>query len=191
MVLYKDGSYVTNSTFPDTDFMENADYIIPDGSEIAEKIISLYPNFEIVEDGSGNIADVAATEPIITSEQIKTRKAERIQESKVQLAQWLNSNPFLYTDGNYYSCTEEKQALLNGNLASYERATKAGIEYPLKWNSTGDECKLWEYADLLELSLSIAAYVAPKVSQQQSIELQIKACETIDEINAIEINYDE
>lgn len=191
MVVYKNGSYAINRAYPDTDFIGCADYVVSDGTDLAEKIISLYPNFRIIENDDGGIADVVKTEPMITPEQIETHKSERIQESKVQLAQWLNDNPFLYTDGKYYSCTEEKQSLLNSNLASYERATKAGIEYPLKWNSTGNECELWEYADLLALSLSIATYVAPKVLQQQNIELQIKACDIIDEIDAIEINYDE
>lgn len=191
MVVYKNSSYTINRTYPDTDFIGCADYIVPDGSELAEKIISLYPNFKIVEDDDGGIIDVIETEPVITPEQIEARKAERIQESKVQLAQWLNNNPFLYTDGKYYSCTEEKQSLLNGNLASYERATKAGIEYPLKWNSTGDECELWDYEELLTLSLNIAAYVAPKVSKQQTLEVQIRECNTIEDIDNTEINYDE
>lgn len=116
---------------------------------------------------------------------------EAIKKSKIALAQWLENNPYLYTDGKYYSCTEEKQSLLNGNLASYERATQAGITYPLKWNSTGEECVSWEYGDLLKLSLSIAAYVAPKVSMQQSYEIQIKNCNTIEEIDSIVIDYDE
>ena len=47
------------------------------------------------------------------------------------------------------------------------------------------------YNDLLTLSLSIASYVAPKVAMQQKIELDIKACETMDEINAVVIDYDE
>ena len=96
----------------------------------------------------------------------------------------------LYNDGKHYAVTEEKQALLNGNLASYERAKELGIEYPLKWNSTGDECTPWEYSALVALSLTIAAYVAPKVSKQQELELKIKACTTVDEVNEIEINYD-
>ena len=106
------------------------------------------------------------------------------------LAQWLEDNPLLYSDGKYYSVTEEKQSLLNSNLASYERATQAGIEYPLKWNSTGAECESWRYTDLLALSLSIASYVAPKVSMQQSYEIRIKSCNTIDEIDSIVIDYD-
>lgn len=122
---------------------------------------------------------------------IDTIKADKVEESKQLLAKWLENNPMLYTDGKYYSVTAEKQALLNGNLASYERALNANIPYPLKWNSTGAECTEWEYSELLTLSLSIAAYVAPKVAMQQSIEVAINNCSTIDEIDAIVIDYDE
>ena len=118
-------------------------------------------------------------------------KESKIIESKDKLAEWLEDNPMLYTDGKYYSVTAEKQSLLNGNLASYERAKAVGVEYPLKWNSTGSECTPWDYTDLLTLSLTIAGYVAPKVSKQQAIELQIKACTTVDEVNEIVISYDE
>ena len=122
---------------------------------------------------------------------LDTLKADKIEMSKMALAEWLENNPMLYTDGKYYSVTAEKLSLLNGNLASYERAKAVGVEYPLKWNSTGSECTPWDYTDLLTLSLTIAGYVAPKVSKQQAIELQIKACKTVEEVNEIVINYDE
>lgn len=64
MVLYKDKRFITCSDAPDTDFMANADYVIPDNSELAEKIVSLYPNFDFVFDDDGDIADVTATEPV-------------------------------------------------------------------------------------------------------------------------------
>ena len=127
---------------------------------------------------------------IPTTKDIDICKQEKIEMSKQLLAEWLESNPMLYTDGKYYSVTAEKQSLLNGNLASYERAKAINVEYPLKWNSTGSECTPWDYTDLLTLSLTIAGYVAPKVSKQQAIELQIKACESVDELNEIVIDYD-
>lgn len=123
-------------------------------------------------------------------EDVEAAKADMIQRSKELLAEWLSRNPMLYTDGNYYSVTEEKQALLNSNLASYERAKAAGIDYPLKWNSTGAECTEWEYSELLALSLSIAAYVAPKVAMQQAIELEIKAAETMEQLDKVVISYE-
>ena len=117
-------------------------------------------------------------------------KMAKIEESKTKLAQWLANNPLLYSDGKYYSVTEEKQSLLNSNIASYERAKALGIEYPLKWNSTGEECTEWTYESLVTLSLTIAAYVAPKVSKQQSIEITIKSCENAEELDKVVISYD-
>lgn len=117
-------------------------------------------------------------------------KEAKIAESKTKLAEWLANNPLLFSDGKYYSVTEEKQSLLNSNIASYERAEALGIEYPLKWNSTGEECTEWTYESLVTLSLTIAAYVAPKVSKQQSIEIAIKSCETAEELDKVVISYD-
>ena len=196
MIVNKDKSYNKNSLYPNTDWIGNADFILDDNDEndskIEAKIIEFYPNFELVlnDDGS-KIVDVVATEPVVTAEEIEAHKTERIQESKILLAKWLNDNPILYTDGKYYSVTEEKQALLNGNLASYERAKSMGIVYDLKWNATEQPCETWSYTDLLTLSLNIAAYVAPKVSKQQLLEVQIRNCETIEDIDAVVIDYDE
>lgn len=63
MVVFKDKHFKTRSDRPDDDFMGNADYVVPDGSELAEKIMEFYPYFEFVFDGDGNISDVVATEP--------------------------------------------------------------------------------------------------------------------------------
>lgn len=192
MIIYKNKQYLKCSLYPNTDWIGNADYILDDekDAELEEKIVELYPNFDFVFNEEGNITDVVETEPVITEEQINECKQNKINDSKIKLAEWLSSNPMQFTDGKLYSVTEEKQSLLNGNLASYERATKAGIDYPLKWNSTGDECTEWSYEDLLTLSLSIAAYVAPKVAIQQSIEIAIKDCDTIEEIENVVIDYD-
>ena len=64
MVVYKNGGYTINRAYPDTDFIGCADFVVPDGSELAEKIIAMYPNFKIVKDDNGGIADVVAVEPV-------------------------------------------------------------------------------------------------------------------------------
>ena len=64
MVVYKNGSYAINRAYPDTDFTGCADHVVPDGTDLAEKIISLYPNFDFVFDDDGGIADVVAIEPV-------------------------------------------------------------------------------------------------------------------------------
>ena len=60
MIIYKNKSYVTNSKYPESYFMGNADWVIPDESELAEKIKS-YENFDFVLEGE-NVVDVVKTE---------------------------------------------------------------------------------------------------------------------------------
>ena len=62
MVVYKNKCHVTNSKYPDSDFMGNADWVIPDDSELAKKIIKLV-NFDFVLDDDGGLVDVTETEP--------------------------------------------------------------------------------------------------------------------------------
>ena len=64
MIVYKNKQFTQIGLYPDTDWTGNADYVVPDDSEIAEKIKTLYPNFEFVIGDDGNIADVTATEPV-------------------------------------------------------------------------------------------------------------------------------
>ena len=61
MILYNDKRFITNSEYPDTDWVGDADYIIPDDSELAEKIKRAYPYFEFVFDGE-NLIDIEETE---------------------------------------------------------------------------------------------------------------------------------
>lgn len=188
LVNKTDKSYVERMSMPNENWIGEGFYLVDSNSELAEKIKESFPYFDFVLDDEGELADITPTEP---PELTERKKSALIEESKTKLAEWLLNNPLLFSDGKYYAVTEEKQALLNSNLASYERATAAGIEYPLKWNSTGDICVDWSYTDLLSLSLSIAGYVAPKVAVQQAIEIQVKSCTTIEELEAVEINYDD
>lgn len=63
MIIYKDKRFLFNSEHKNDDWIGNADWVIPDGSELAEKIIALYPNFDFILDDNGNISDVVGTEP--------------------------------------------------------------------------------------------------------------------------------
>ena len=172
------------------EYIENG-FLIKDGENcLAANIFDDKSEDEIKAVAERTLENCIAEKEKAQEKSLEECKEEKIVLSKLMLSEWLANNPMLYSDGNYYSVTEEKQSLLNSNLASYERATAAGIPYPLKWNSTGAECTEWEYADLIALSLSIAAYVAPKVSTQQAVEVQIRACETKEEVDGVGISYE-
>lgn len=172
------------------EYIENG-FLIKDGEIcLVANIFDDKTEDEIKDIAERTLENCIAEKEKAQEKSLEECKEEKISLSKLMLSEWLANNPMLYSDGNYYSVTEEKQSLLNSNLASYERATAAGIPYPLKWNSTGAECTEWEYTNLTALSLSIAAYVAPKVSTQQAVEVQIRACETKEEVDGVVISYE-
>lgn len=124
---------------------------------------------------------------------LNTAKNELIKLSKYNLSQYLEFNPLFstvkYEDGRYYTVTAEKQNLLLTNIATYQMAQQAGIDCPLTWNDTGEECELWTFEQLLQLSIEIRNYVAPIISLQQCIEVNINKCATIDELKKVNIEF--
>lgn len=116
-------------------------------------------------------------------------REQRIADSKADLAAWLSENPLTWTDGKKYAVTSEKQAQLTSALAVQQVAQSAGVERELRWNSTGDECTVWQYADLCALALAIAAYVEPRVSIQQAAEVDLRNAATAEEVLAVAWNY--
>ena len=125
------------------------------------------------------------------SARLETTKRGKITESKDALATYLAAHPLKWTDGKYYNVTSGKQAMLTNTLFQYQLAQSTGQSFKLTWNSTGDESVEWRYEDLTALAFAISNYVNPFVTRQQEIEIAIKACTTMDELEQISIQYDD
>ena len=130
-----------------------------------------------------------------TTETLETIKEKRIKLSKDNLAKYLEENPLLstvkYEEGRYYNVTMEKQNLLLSNISTYQMSSQLGIPCPLTWNDTGEECELWTIEQLIQLSMEIRNYVAPLVSLQQYMEVNIKKCETNEELINVNVDFTE
>lgn len=84
MIIFKDKSFLKMDLYPDTDWIGNADWVIPDDSDLAEKIIRLYPNFDFVFGDDGNISDVVETEPEPKPPEITTEQRVSAMENAVE-----------------------------------------------------------------------------------------------------------
>ena len=130
-----------------------------------------------------------------TTETLETIKEKRIKLSKDNLAKYLEENPLLSTvkheEGRYYNVTMEKQSLLLSNISTYQMSSQLGIPCPLTWNDTGEECELWTIEQLIQLSMEIRNYVSPLVSLQQYMEVNIKKCETNEELINVNVDFTE
>lgn len=121
---------------------------------------------------------------------LSENKATRIAQSKADLAAYLESHPLLWTDGEYYSITAEKQAQLTSKIMAATMAQTLSTDYHLTWNSTGEVCKEWTLQDLSALAFAIDARVTALVTYQQTKEVEIRNTTTQEELDAIEVDYD-
>lgn len=146
------------------------------------------------------IPEIVPSEPYIpTEEELKTifknNKTRKIEESKKLLADYLESHPITSNCHNgvdaQYSVTAEKQSLMANNYLTYTIAKESGLDATLSWNATGAECEEWKEEEFIALVLQISEYVKPFVSLQQSYEVQIRNCETQEDLDSIVIAYDE
>ena len=123
----------------------------------------------------------------------ESTKAEKITLSKVLLAEFLENNPLFSTchnkDGEYYSVTSEKQNFMMNQYLTYQVEKAINPNAKITWNASGDSCEEWTEEEFLQLIVEIKNYVQPIVSYQQLLEERIRACTSIEELEAIEINY--
>jgi hypothetical protein len=125
--------------------------------------------------------------------QLELRRAERIQESKEKLANYLLLNP-LYSNAHnqtydYYNVTEEKQALLTSEFMGYQVEKAAGLNSIFTWNAVGKPCEVWQETEGVQLIKEIREYVKPLVKYQQDLEILLKQATTMKELEKIEIDY--
>ena len=155
--------------------------ITPETDEAGAVSYKVEPNTEAWEAWKSSIST--------NSELLNSAKKNKIALSNSLLEDFLASHPITWVDGQKYSVTEEKQSLLTSNIALYQLSVQAGTPRELKWNTTGDVCTVWTIENLSALALAIGDYVQPYVTYQQTVEVQIKQCSTVEQVEAIVIDY--
>ena len=136
------------------------------------------------------IAAWEAEHPDPNAKTLEEEKVERIAQSKDDLDTYLKAHPITWTDGQQYSITREKQQQLTSKILSATLAAQTSTPYALTWNATGQECAPWALEDLAALAFAIDARVTALVSYQQAQEVAMREASTMEELNAIEVDYD-
>lgn len=130
---------------------------------------------------------------VIDNNNLAKAKSELIKLSKFNLSEYLENNPLFstvkYEDGRKYNVTLDKQNLLASNIITYQFAQQQGLDYQLEWNDTGEISEPWSIEELVQLSIEIKNYVSPIVQQQQRMEKAIKGCETIEELQQVDMTF--
>lgn len=87
MIVFENKHYQTNTRYPNDDWTGNALFVVPDGSELANKIMAAVPYYDFVLDEGGNLVDIVETErpepepePVIEEEVDNESMATAIRE---------------------------------------------------------------------------------------------------------------
>ena len=161
-----------------------------------DKVFDLYGAGQLMSAGiadaiaRGWITGADAVELLGAEDGLAAAKAAKIQQSKDALETYLKTHPLQWTDGAYYAITSDKQQQLTGKITSATMAQTLSADYTLTWNSTGEVCREWTLSDLSALAFAIDARVTKLVSYQQTQEVAMRNTETLEELDAIEVDYD-
>lgn len=173
MVLYKNKHFITRSDSPNTDFMGDADYVVPDDSELAEKVISLYPNFKIVTDDEGNIADIVEI-PISAESIIPAKKEELSKACEATIVAGVD------VGDKHYSMTIEDQA----NILAWMAVAQTGKAVP--YHSDGNPCEVYSAEDFLAVANAAVAYKTHHTTYCNLLMRQVEEMTDAEEIKAVE-----
>ena len=172
MVIYKNKSYAINNKYPDSDFMGNADWVIPDGSELAEKIISLV-DFDFVLDDSGNISDVIETsEPI--NEVISRKKSELSAACEKSIISGVD------VGDAHYSLTIEDQA----NILALTPLAQAGNS--VFYHSDSNMCCEYSPDEFNKIVNAVTAHKTLQTTYCNLLMRQVEEMSDVEEIKAVE-----
>lgn len=131
---------------------------------------------------------------IISKEEIEETKESMIMRSKSALEIFLKRPLISYAYNNtkgYYTVTMEKQNLMMARLMTYNLEKLVNPNAAIKWNEKDKGCEVWSEEDFMKLIADVKNYVDAVVSYQQALEVQIRNCSTMEELESIEINYEQ
>ena len=134
---------------------------------------------------NGWITGADAVELLGEEDGLAAAKTAKIKKSKDDLESYLEAHPLLWTDGEYYSITEQKQNQLTATIV----AAQVDGEPP-EWNSTGGVCKVWDVSELGALGSTIKKRAKALVKYQQTKEVEMNNAETLEALNVITVDYD-
>lgn len=178
MIVFKNKLFTKCEEFPNTDWIGNADFVIPDGSELAEKIIRLYPNFEFVFDDNGNISDVVETsEPVENVILIKKKELSEACEKTIVAG--------IDVGNTHYSLTIEDQA----NILALTPLAQAGSS--VFYHSDGSMCREYSSQEFNEIVTAATVFKTLQTTYCNLLMRQVETMTDADEVKAVKYGITE
>ena len=171
MVIYKDLRWVSNSDYPDTDFQGDADYVIPDNSELALKMQRYYPHVKLVTDEKENLIDIIEYYSI---EELKANKKQEINQACSSLIY----SGYDY-NGEHYDLSDEDQI----NMLAWSSVAQQGSSVP--YHSSGNPCRMYTSEEFLGLVSAVTSFKTYNLTYCNLLKQQVDEMTNSEEVKAV------
>ena len=151
--------------------------------------LSLKVVYEKVKD---NISDIDAIlgRYDVDEVDLPTLQYYKQEENKDTLRQFLQDNPILWQDGNYYGVTQDDQNEMIADKAAYELKHSIGdTSWKLEWHNIKHACREFTVEEFAALLNAIIDFVYPYRKLQETYKEKIYACTTKEQVVALELEY--
>ena len=101
-------SFQTRSDMPNTNWLGNDWHVVPDNSALANKIMQLFPRFDLVLDENNNVVDVVEVQK--TDEELNQERIAEIEKELEELDKIINratEDLYSLTEVTPYQTTQE------------------------------------------------------------------------------------
>ena len=171
MVIYKDLRWVSNSDYTDTDFQGDADYVVPDDSELAFKMQMYYPHVKLVTDENENLIDIIEYYSI---EELKENKKQEINQA---------CSSMIYSgydyNGEHYDLSDEDQI----NMLAWSSVAQQGSSVP--YHSSGNPCRIYTSEEFLGLVAAITSFKTYNLTYCNLLKQQVDEMTNSEEVKAV------
>lgn len=173
MVIYSKNRllYLTDSEYPDTDFQGDADYVIPDDSELAFKMQMYYPHVKLVTDENKNLIDIIEYYSI---EELKANKKQEINQACSSLIY----SGYDY-NGEHYDLSDEDQI----NMLAWFSIAQQGSSVP--YHSSGNPCRIYTSEEFLDLVAAITSFKTYNLTYCNLLKQQVDEMTDSEEIKTV------
>lgn len=162
--------------------------------QVTKKVFTVFlgtPTTDMQVDNLANYVGYVANPDSLS---LADYKNYAINQSKTDLANYLLQHPLQSNvhknTMKSYAITENKQILLLMELVCAQQAAEFEIPYQPSWNASGEACTYdWTIDELKTLAFQINQVVKPLISYQQTVEEEIINKNSIDEIKALNIDF--
>lgn len=159
----------------------------PEGGESGE-ILTLEHVWNKVQEHNTEINTILGKYDV-SAISLATFQSYRQEENKEQLRQFLQNNPLLWTDGNYYGVTKDDQDEMIADKAAYElKQTIGETDWKLEWHNVKHACREFTVEEFAALLNEIINFVYPYRKLQETYKEKIYSCTTKEQL--IELSFD-